>query len=63
MDRGYDSEAIHRQIREDLQATLVIQSVPGITRWSEDRIVRKWRNSSMMSDTREDNLLKTSFLS
>jgi len=30
MDKGYDSEAIHHLIREDLHADSIIQSVPGI---------------------------------
>jgi len=47
MDKGYDSEAIHQLIREDLHANSVSLSVHGITRISGIRIVRKWLNSLM----------------
>jgi len=41
MDKGYDSEAIHRLIREDLNADSIILSVPGIIMLWEELTVRK----------------------
>jgi hypothetical protein len=55
VDRGYDAEAIHRQIREELHAASIIP----ICSWNnelfrKELIVRKWLNSSMTSDAVED---------
>lgn len=45
MDRGYDSEAIHRQIREDLHATSIIP----LRSWNADYIGGTYRKE--MADT------------
>jgi hypothetical protein len=63
MDKGYDSEAIHRLIWEDLHANSVIP----IRSWKNEIIgvntVRKWLNSSMTLFIQDDNLWKINSLS
>jgi len=58
MDRGYDSEAIHRLIRENLHANSVIP----IRSWKNEVIgvltVRKWLVSLMTVFILEDNVWK-----
>lgn len=60
MDRGYDSEAIHRQIREDLHAH------PPLRSWNADYeevlTDRKWLSSLTRPDTGDVNVSRTGSL-
>jgi hypothetical protein len=59
MDKGYDSETIHRQIQEDHHPIQSFLLYPGITIMSGELAVRKWLVDSMLLDTEDDNWSKT----
>ena len=56
MDKGYDSEDIHRQIREDLHSDSIIPLRSWMLTISEVLIARKWFLILIPSDTENDNL-------
>ena len=55
MDRGYDSEALHRQILEDLYANSIIP----IRSWNKETVRGTYRQEMaqqfILPDTEEDN--------
>ena len=58
MDKGYDSESIHRFIREELNANSVIP----IRSWKNEQVggifEERWMNISINSDTTDELWLK-----